>query len=47
MADEAPQTIGEAMGKPSDTTELEALLGVDVEIPVPAYPESLQSRDYS
>ena len=30
--EEAPQTIREAMGKPSDTTELEALLGVDVEI---------------
>ena len=30
--EEAPQTIREAMGKPSDTTELEALFGVDVEI---------------
>ena len=30
--DEVPQTVGEAMSKPSDTTELEALLGVDIEI---------------
>ena len=33
MADEeAPHPLGDAMGKPSDMTELEALLGVDVEI---------------
>ena len=30
--DEVPQTVGEAMSKPSDTTEHEALLGVDIEI---------------
>ena len=30
--EEVPETVGEAMGKPGDTTELAALLGVDVEI---------------
>ncbi len=30
--DDAPQSVGEALGKPSDTTEMEALLDVDVEI---------------
>lgn len=32
MADDEPATIGDALGKPADTTDMEAVLDVNIEI---------------